>query len=99
MDKHRYQPSEEHFEQINESVKKYALEKDLGTLEKERDEGLVQFLALKREASSLNSGMASSRSVCNENKELVRKFSRQRPKDSALTKEKFQTHQWHLSKH
>lgn len=66
MDKHRYQPSKEHFEQINESVKKYALEKDLGRLEKERDEVLVQFLALKREASSLNSGMAFSQSVCNE---------------------------------
>jgi len=34
-----------------------------------------------------------------ENKELVRKFSRQRLKGSALTKEKIQTHEWHLSKH
>lgn len=54
MEEHKYVVGEGNFEKINNSVKDVVRQTDLEKLEKERDDLLVQLIAMKQSAKNLN---------------------------------------------
>lgn len=54
MEEHKYVASEGNFEKLNNSVKEFVRETDLEKLEKERDDLLLQLIAMKQSAKNLN---------------------------------------------